>query len=624
MTVSQMPDKNKSKERKKEMNENKTKRYGVISDILWIFGLIKKYSPLALFLAVVEIIMRVLLPFLSIILSKAAVDIVTGDTGMNLNIFILLLFVYIVVKAASAGTDGGKYIPCNDMRFLLLSEIFLKSQKVAYQCGEGGENKKIYNKAVDTLGNEGDIGATSNLINRTVSIIINILCFVLYSGVIGSLNLFMLAVVIILSLINCYAQDYGMKYYESVRKESAELNSKYYCIRGNMGNTSMAKDVRMFDMDNWLSKLRDNIIGKITDFNIKKGKVTSRVEKIGFLISMLCDMTVYIYLINKAVQGSITAGEFVMYFGAVAGFSSFVGNIIHDMLELGNAAKKADDIRKYFDLPDEQMDDGEGTKELKIPLEIEFRDVSFSYKSDDEDRENLKIFEHFNLKINSEEKIALVGVNGAGKTTLVKLLTGMYEPDEGCILINGIDRNRFARSEFYKLFSVVFQEYFILPFKISENVSLKRAVDADDEKVLDALEKAGLKQYFDSRNITPERYITKSMHKNGIELSGGQNQRLLLARALYKDAPVLVLDEPTAALDPIAESEIYNSYVKYTDKKTAIFISHRFASTRFSDRIIMLEKGKVIEQGTHEELMQMNGRYAQMFEVQSSYYESTV
>lgn len=624
MTVSQMPDKNKSKERKKEMNENKTKRYGVISDILWIFGLIKKYSPLALFLAVVEIIMRVLLPFLSIILSKAAVDIVTGDTGMNLNIFILLLFVYIVVKAASAGTDGGKYIPCNDMRFLLLSEIFLKSQKVAYQCGEGGENKKIYNKAVDTLGNEGDIGATSNLINRTVSIIINILCFVLYSGVIGSLNLFMLAVVIILSLINCYAQDYGMKYYESVRKESAELNSKYYCIRGNMGNTSMAKDVRMFDMDNWLSKLRDNIIGKITDFNIKKGKVTSRVEKIGFLISMLCDMTVYIYLINKAVQGSITAGEFVMYFGAVAGFSSFVGNITHDMLELGNAAKKADDIRKYFDLPDEQMDDGEGTKELKIPLEIEFRDVSFSYKSDDEDRENLKIFEHFNLKINSGEKIALVGVNGAGKTTLVKLLTGMYEPDEGCILINGIDRNRFARSEFYKLFSVVFQEYFILPFKISENVSLKRAVDADDEKVLDALEKAGLKQYFDSRNITPERYITKSMHKNGIELSGGQNQRLLLARALYKDAPVLVLDEPTAALDPIAESEIYNSYVKYTDKKTAIFISHRFASTRFSDRIIMLEKGKVIEQGTHEELMQMNGRYAQMFEVQSSYYESTV
>lgn len=606
------------------MNENKTKRYGVISDILWIFGLIKKYCPVALFLAVVEIFMRVLQPFLSIVLSKAAVDIVTGDTWMNLGIFILLLFVYIVAKAAGAGSYGGKYIPCNNMRFLLLSELFLKSQKVAYQCGEGGENKKTYNKAVETLANEGDNGATSNLINRTVSIIINILCFVLYSGVIGSLNMFMLAVVIVLSLINCYAQDYGMKYYESVRKESAELNSKYYCIKGNMGNTSMAKDVRMFDMDSWLSKLRDNIIGKITDFNIKKGKVTSRVEKIGFLISMLCDMTVYIYLINKAVQGSITAGEFVMYFGAVADFSGFVGNIIHDMLELRNAAKKADDIRKYFDLADEQMDYGEGTKELKAPLEIEFRNVSFSYKSDDEDKENIKIFEHFNLKIRSGEKIALVGVNGAGKTTLVKLLTGMYEPDEGCILINGIDRNRFARSEFYKLFSVVFQEYFILPFKISENVSLKRAVDADNEKVLDALEKAGLKQYFDSRGITPERYITKSMHKNGIELSGGQNQRLLLARALYKDAPVLVLDEPTAALDPIAESEIYKSYVKYTDKKTAIFISHRFASTRFSDRIIMLEKGKVIEQGTHEELMQMNGRYAQMFEVQSSYYERTV
>ena len=174
----------------------------------------KKYCPAALFLTAVEIIMRVLQPFLGIILSKVAVDIVTGDTGMNLRVFILLLFVYIVAKAAGAGSWGGKYIPCNNMRFLLLSELFLKSQKVAYQCGEGGENKMTYNKAVQTLGNEGDDGATSKLINQTVSIIINILCFVLYSGVIGSLNMFMLAVVIILSLINCYAQDYGMKYYE--------------------------------------------------------------------------------------------------------------------------------------------------------------------------------------------------------------------------------------------------------------------------------------------------------------------------------------------------------------------------------------------------------------------------
>ncbi len=240
---------------------------------------------------------------------------------------------------------------------------------------------------------------------------------------------------------------------------------------------------------------------------------------------------------------------------------------------------------------------------------------------DNSSKEKKQVFKNLNLEIKAGEKIALVGVNGAGKTTLVKLLCGMYDPDAGEILINGINRNEFPRKEIYRLFSAVFQEQFVMPCTLGENIAMDKRDNIDAERVWEALSKAGLKEFFNSKDITLKTYMGKDIMKDGINLSGGQQQRLLLARALYKDAPVLVLDEPTAALDPVAESEVYNNYNKYSKGKTALFISHRLASTKFSDRIIMLENGKIIEEGSHNELMGLNGKYAEMFHVQSNYYE---
>ena len=280
-----------------------------------------------------------------------------------------------------------------------------------------------------------------------------------------------------------------------------------------------------------------------------------------------------------------------------------------------------------FRSPDEDTSSGSRhTSELSLPLCIEFKDVSFTYQDAAEDTEDnsasgKNVFDHLNIKINAGEKIALVGVNGAGKTTFVKLLCGMYDPDSGQILINGIDRNEFPKKELYGLFSAVFQEQLIFPFTFGENIAMDRAENINAGKAWDAIAKAGLKELFEEKNINLKTYMTKGIMKNGVNLSGGQQQRLLLARALYKDAPVLVLDEPTAALDPVAESEVYNSYNKYSQGKTALFISHRLASTRFSDRIIMLEEGKIIEEGSHNDLMQLNGKYAEMFLIQSNYYE---
>ena len=247
---------------------------------------------------------------------------------------------------------------------------------------------------------------------------------------------------------------------------------------------------------------------------------------------------------------------------------------------------------------------------------IEFCDVCFSYGTDTD-----FVLDHFNLKINAGEKIALVGVNGAGKTTVVKLLCGFYKPDSGTILIGGQDINNFRKKDLLKLYAAVFQDIYIPPFTAAENVSMQELKTTDRNRVKECLVKTGLWEQFCGQPTGIDTPMTKEI-TGGIVLSGGQQQKLLMARALYKDAPILILDEPTAALDPIAESRTYEQFHEIASDKTAVYISHRLASTRFCDKIAFLSNGKITEEGTHDELMQKGGAYSQMFALQSQYYQN--
>ncbi|MDE6675293.1 MAG: ABC transporter ATP-binding protein/permease, partial [Acetatifactor sp.] len=216
------------------------------------------------------------------------------------------------------------------------------------------------------------------------------------------------------------------------------------------------------------------------------------------------------------------------------------------------------------------------------------------------------------------------GHNGAGKSTLVKLLCGFYHPTQGRILVGGHSIEEYDLNEYYKLLSTIFQEANMLPLSIACNVSGMGEEYTDMDKVRECLEKAGLSGDIDRLENREQTYLTQTFRPDGIELSGGMTQKLMLARAIYKDAPVFVLDEPTAALDPIAESRVYQEYDKFADRKTSIFISHRLASTKFCDRILFLEKGEILEEGSHEELLERGGKYAEMFQIQSQYYQEGV
>ena len=272
------------------------------------------------------------------------------------------------------------------------------------------------------------------------------------------------------------------------------------------------------------------------------------------------------------------------------------------------------DLRAFLDNTDEPEPEEPADLPVSGSLSIEFRDVSFSYSE-----EAPPVLNHFSLTIAPGEKAALVGVNGAGKTTLVKLLCGFYKPDAGAILIGGIEISRFRKQDLQSLFSAVFQDIFLPPFTVAESVAMKPEREADLGLVDQCLQKVGLSQ--EIAKYPDGIHMTKSV-EDGIVLSGGQQQKLLMARALYKNAPVLILDEPTAALDPIAESETYESFHALAGNRTSLYISHRLASTRFCDRVIFLQNGAVLEMGTHDELLQKGGEYAKMYEVQSHYYRT--
>lgn len=601
-------------------SEQEWKHNSVISDIWFYIRFYKKHEPFVLVFGGAEIIFGAFLPILMIYLPKIAIDLVERRETPGRAFLILGGFglFTMLICGAKKGVEAGKYNLYNTQRTNLIGMVFLKSLRLRYADQESGENKQLHWKVYDAVWG-GDWSAVSLMMQGTVDLCVNVLCFLLYSSVLVFLSVPMLAILLALALFHYKMNMSHIRYEESLRGQRALARKHFQCVENVMGDVNGAKDIRIYAMKEWMTGLRDQTIGELRKLSERSKKKDAFYERMGDALAAARNLGAYAYLLYQTRSGGVSAGEFVLYFGAITGFSAFVNNTMSALAILRGAANGTDHIRAYLDLPEENRKEGRGRMDqLSLPPEITFCHVGFSYQNTEEGDKT--VFRDLNLTIHAGERLAIVGVNGAGKTTLVKLLCGMNEPDEGRILINGIDRNEFPREEWYRLFSIVFQETLILPFTVGENLALDRAERVDEERAWRALEQAGLKQTFQEQGIHMRSYMTKTMTEDGIELSGGQKQRFLLARALYKNAPVMVLDEPTAALDPIAESRVYDRYNQYTRGKTAVFISHRLASTKFSDRIILLADGKIAETGTHEELMRAGGDYARMFEVQSSYY----
>ncbi len=393
-------------------------------------------------------------------------------------------------------------------------------------------------------------------------------------------------------------------------------NKKMEYINERATEARSSKDIRLFGIADWFHDVFDAQLRLFAnwDKSMEDGLLLADLVDCGLTICR--EGVAYGVLISMVLSKSITASDFVLYFAAVGGFSTWVSTLFSQFTELHRHSLDISDYRRHVEHPDSfRRGNGVTAEEfLKEPNEICLEDVSYRYPGSGD-----WAVRHLSLTIHPGEKIAVVGLNGAGKTTLVKLLCGLIEPTEGAVYYGGIDIRDFDRDEYYRLFSAVFQDFCTLPLSVAENIA---GNSIDEDRVRDCLKEAGLLEKVESLPNGLHTRMLREVHEDAAELSGGETQRLMLARAIYKQAPVVVLDEPTAALDPIAENEIYQKYSHLTEGRSSLYISHRLASTRFCDRVLYLENGQIAEQGSHDSLMAQRGKYYELFEIQSQYYRN--
>ena len=449
------------------------------------------------------------------------------------------------------------------------------------------------------------------------NILANLLGFAVYLALLSSLSPLLILVVIATTAAGYFVSRKVNQFGYLHREEEAAYTAEMRYVKRTVTSRAFAKDIRIFGLKPWLMEVWQKSFQLYESFLRRREKHYFLTNLADFLLSLLRNGISYAYLLHLTLTEGLSASTFLLYFTAASGFTQWITGILEQFTQLSKESLEISVVREFLEWPEGfQLTGGDPIPDaVNGTYELQLEHVTYRYPGAAEDT-----IHDLSLTLHRGEKVALVGLNGAGKTTLVKLLCGFLDPTQGTVRLNGVDIRKLNRRAYYKLFSAVFQEFSLLEATVAENVA-QQVAGIDEEKVWQCLQNAGLSDAVRALPQGLKTHLGRSIYDDGTELSGGQTQRLMLSRALYRDGAVLVLDEPTAALDPITESEIYLKYSEMTQGKTSLFISHRLASTRFCDRIILLKNGSIAEEGSHEALLQAGGSYAKLFSVQRRYYE---
>jgi ABC-type multidrug transport system fused ATPase/permease subunit len=567
----------------------------------------KTYIPLLIITA----IMKASTPFLGIIMPKLVIDEIMGGRSVGR----IALYICIAILGSGAINLINKYLDTqvDIANFAMVAKFELHMGKhIMSMDYENLEDPQILDqkeKAIFPINNQGVLWRMSGSMINLLQSIIMILGLV---AIVATLNLVLLLIIVVILLVNTMIlkkeQTQSFEMYQNI----IPLNRKFFYYINLIGDFSMAKDVRINHMSPFiLNKVRDYADASLHEFG-KYFPRFGRYDGVSAINLQLQMVAIYAYLSWQVLSGYIGIGDFSMYIAAANNFSNSVFTLLANFVDFIQNCRYLEQYLEFEQIPSRRM---EGTKKIrdKQHIEIEFRNVYFKYPRSEE-----YTLKNVSLTIRNGEKLSIVGQNGAGKTTFIKLLCRLYEPEQGEILINGVNIKEYSVQEYNQLMAVVFQDYKLFSFSIKENIAF--CWKEDEKRLINALKKAGIYGKIKSLKHGINTPIYKNFDKDGIELSGGENQKLAIARAIYKDSPVVILDEPTAALDPYAEFDIYTKFNELVNDKTAIYISHRLSSCRFCDHIAVFEHGELVEYGTHTELEKKGGLYSRMWSTQAQYY----
>ncbi len=576
----------------------------------------KQYGRIAVYTVVAAIY-----PFLSVFLPKIAIGILEQGGENAIRNLIVAMAGYFMVAGVLVMLIKwlDAYISTRNMRIrlLYLGEMSNRLQTMDYCHHENAAFFEEYQKGMNA-GNSNHNGI-EGLYNKLYLIGAKFLTLIGMVILAGTLSPLLLLSLVVHVLVILWTSEMTHDYEYSKKEEMSKAWRRIRYYQKTTQDFSYGKDIRIFNLrDRIMKNYQEEINAHLRLFSKIKNREFA-YGLLGIVTLLISNVLTYGILVQEVVAG-MPVSSFTMYTALVVSLMALMLDFGKDLAFIWNEGEYVHDFYRFLDAP--LVEEGEktaqdvfGTDGEGKTLEVVFDHVTFRYPGTEKN-----IVTDLNFTIHSGERLAIVGVNGAGKSTLVKLMTGLFAPTEGHIYVNGVDITTMKKSELYNLYSAVFQEVNVLAFSLRENVAgASEAVD--DKRVKTALDKVGLLKKVESFENGLDQMMLKVIDENGTDFSGGERQKLSIARGLYKDAAMVIMDEPTAALDALAEAEIYENFSSLVEGKTAVYISHRLASTRFCDKIALFDADGLSEYGNHEELMEQKGKYYEMFMIQGKYYQ---
>ena len=594
------------------------KEYGLFSNCAYLLKQVIRYKKALFVITFILFFCTPIQMYSWSYITKLVIDLVTGQymlstkvlCALGVSVTILMLLVNFF-QGYVQNVSNWMYML---VRMRMVRDKNMKSMTMDFYHLEDQDVLDIYWRAGQACG--GTFQGVEGMLRQMSEIVVQLGVVVVGIAILSSLNMWLVLVMILASISNGVASTITSR---KSKREVWDVLAPWWRKRWYMdritSNFDVAKDIRMFSLKDWL-------MGKYRELNKTRVESEKHNQFLWFWCSMWYTVSwfgvqafIYGFLIRQIWIGEMTVGNFSLYISSAMTFFGYVDSITGKVAQMMGRNREVNDFRSFMDF-DISADKKDG---IPVPAmdkyEFTFENVSFKYPGAEK-----YALKNLNLTLKAGERLAVVGLNGAGKSTFIKLLLRLYVPTEGRILLNGVDILTYSRDSYYSIFAPLFQDVSLFAFPMAENVSMKTPENTDKEKARKNLIDAGMEEKLNSLKDGIDTQLLKVVYDDGVDLSGGEKQKLALARALYKDCPVVVLDEPTAALDALAEGKLYSDFDKLIAGKTSVYISHRLSSTQFCNNVAMFKDGMMVEYGNHKSLLELGGEYAKMFEIQAQYY----